>query len=199
MNTIGAHSVCPLHTDGRDENTRRGVQKSRTKSPGQPYVGLLHSHNTVNKPLHVLWGKKGKKYIEQPSTCEEYEKDLLFLSTLPKPQYSLFSELYKHYLMHIGHVKNSFTVWWKETLMDCDQHSEFTLVDRLQSLGTNINNIHRTWEHLDFCHHIHGQAKVELRNNHEVRRGSTRTIALLQYTHSYFLLCLTAWARLIQL
>lgn len=69
---MGEHGVCPLHIDWRDAYTRKGVLKGRMKSSYQPYVRMLHSQKTGKKPVHGLWGKKGKKKIKrkikQPST-----------------------------------------------------------------------------------------------------------------------------------
>lgn len=180
MNAMGAHSAFLLHVG------RRGVHNSRTKSPHQPQVGLLHSQEACPGTL----GLKKQQTTKLPSASEKYEKNLLFLSTLSKPQCILFSELYKHYPMHTGYVKHSFTVWWKENLVVRDQRRELMLAHQVQRQGTRITyfrsgsawtvflpltlDIHSSfpsltskcwvWESPDCCHHTHSQRKVELRN-----------------------------------
>lgn len=97
----------------------------------------------VNKPASIHWEKtKNKK--PHPSIHERDEKDSIFLSSLPKAQCSLFSEIYKQYVMHIGYIK---TVWRKENLMAHGQCGELTLAHRLQNLGTGITCIRSSSTH----------------------------------------------------
>lgn len=113
MNTMGEHGVCPLHIDWRDNTQGRAFWRAGWRAHTSHMWGCSIVRKLAKNLSMDSGGKKGKKNKKKNKTALHLLRvweGFFFLSTLPKPQCSLFSELYKHYIMHIGHVKSSFTV-----------------------------------------------------------------------------------------